>query len=197
MIPHLVNEFGVGVDETDSNGRTPLHCAALHGNAANIQLLVNGGANKEARDNKGYTPLLTATQHDDSRKAKDCLRVLIKLPNVDVNAADNRGITTLHLIAATKNLADLMPDLINAGAKIEETNTNGETALHCAALIGHKKGIALLVDRGANVEAMDKSKRTPQMIAQSRGLSDWWEEDILPIIESRKKLDQGSGKSSV
>ncbi|KAK4066241.1 uncharacterized protein Triagg1_8073 [Trichoderma aggressivum f. europaeum] len=190
MIRHLV-EFGVGVNEMDSEGRTPLHYAALHGNAGNIRRLVSEGANKEARDNKGYTALHCATQYDDDReKAKRCLRVLIESPQADINAADKWGKTTLHLLAITKDLADIIPDFIKAGAKIEAADQNKATPLHWAALAGYKRGIKVLVDHKAKVEALDDLENTPRMIAEYRGLSDWWEESVSPIVERLKKSNQ-------
>jgi len=52
------------------------------------------------------------------------------------------------------------PDLINA------TQKDGKTALHRAAMVGKKKAVELLLDRGADVNARDKYGKTPLYYAR-------------------------------
>lgn len=47
----------VDINSQDTSGSTPLHNAIADGNLKIIQLLVNSGANINAKDKKGYTPL--------------------------------------------------------------------------------------------------------------------------------------------
>ena len=46
------------VDMTDSNGRTPLHHAAIHGTEVAACYLLANGAKVNAQDNEGMTPLM-------------------------------------------------------------------------------------------------------------------------------------------
>jgi ankyrin repeat protein len=50
-------DYGVSVDERGAEGRTPLHYAAWHGNLEPVPLLLERGANIEARDALGSTSL--------------------------------------------------------------------------------------------------------------------------------------------
>jgi hypothetical protein len=57
----LIRHFGPSiVNLRDHRGRTPLHVAAFHNNMDCMQLLLSSGANVEARDVTGKTPLLVA-----------------------------------------------------------------------------------------------------------------------------------------
>ena len=45
----------------DNNGRTPLLIATEQGHEAAVEMLLKKGADREARDHKGQTPLALAT----------------------------------------------------------------------------------------------------------------------------------------
>lgn len=55
---------------------------------------------------------------------------------------------------------------VNIDARLSE---DGETALHRAASRGHLKAVALLLDRGAGVNAVDGEGVTPLILASYRG----------------------------
>ncbi|MBO9497203.1 ankyrin repeat domain-containing protein [Thalassotalea sp. G20_0] len=68
----------------------------------------------------------------------DLARTLID-HGADVNAADGKGQTPLHITAANGDKTCLKK-LIEKGAKVNATNNNGETALHIATKISKTKG---------------------------------------------------------
>ena len=49
-VKHLVFEAGVTPDFSDDSGRTPLHCAAMSGQAQIVALLLQTGCNVDAED---------------------------------------------------------------------------------------------------------------------------------------------------
>ena len=57
MVEFLLKQGGFSPQETDGNGNTPLHCAALGGHPEVGQLLVDAGADLEATNNEGERPL--------------------------------------------------------------------------------------------------------------------------------------------
>src|SRR5262249_1107689 len=72
----------------------------------------------------------------------------------DVTATNRYGITPLGL-AATNGSAVMLRTLLDAGADPNTARPGGETALMTAARTGRVDAAALLLDRGANVNAKD------------------------------------------
>ncbi|KAL6697151.1 ankyrin repeat-containing domain protein [Trichoderma pleuroticola] len=181
LIQRLLDS-GAGVDETNADGETPLHVAAAFGKQANIELLIKNGANKEARDGRGSTPLLLSVSDTRDKQPKECIRLLVRL-GANVTAADEAGRTLLGLVARNENLADMIPELLKAGAVTEEADGEGYTPLHLAAWYQCTEAIKILVEHGASVEAVNNEGDTPPMIAERVGLGDWWRETVPPCTE--------------
>ena len=57
---------------------------------------------------------------------------------------------------------------LDKGADIQAVEVDGQTALHLAAQAGRKEAVALLIARGADTKAKDKSGDTPADVAHSR-----------------------------
>ncbi|KAJ8306386.1 hypothetical protein KUTeg_016931 [Tegillarca granosa] len=89
-------EHGADVNQTDNYGRSPLHVAAAVDYPEMVVLLIENGANKEART-KGeeQTPVHYAAKND----ACISLRTLIKLECDYKTVRDYKGRTPLHLAA--------------------------------------------------------------------------------------------------
>jgi len=60
-IPH--RETGAFMRDVRTKGETPLHRAAAYGDAATIEFLLAHGADREARDANGDSPLTWASEH--------------------------------------------------------------------------------------------------------------------------------------
>jgi cytohesin len=183
-IARMLMSAGAPPSIASANGATPLHYAALYNQIPMIRFLVDAGADINAGDDPGLTPLQYANRRSrtqasallralgarvdtllDAIRAGDIGRVneLIRT-GADPNMADMSG-TALYLAAANGH-AGIADILIAAGADIEGT---GEPAamhpLHVAAMAGGVRAAALLLDRGADMEARDGWGRTPLMVA--------------------------------
>jgi hypothetical protein len=102
--------------------------AAFNGNAARVNQLVGRGANVNARDDYGYTPLMWAAQEGYIQT----LEALIKR-GADVNARDKAGRTAL-LIATVKGHQAIVKSLLAHRADPTLKANNGISALEYARL---------------------------------------------------------------
>ncbi len=75
----------------DTGGNTALHLACGH-NVSSVKKLIELGANKEAQNDRGMTPLMCATY----RGQVECVQYLIE-QGVDKDAQNREGMTALHL----------------------------------------------------------------------------------------------------
>ena len=151
-----------------SEGATPLHNAVgvslvsedleTYSNIAVVELLLFHGANVNAKDGFGCTPLLYNALIWGHL---DVMELLIK-HGADVNAKnDEDGGTTLHGAASGGDL-EAVKLLISHGADIHARDFEGETPLHKATLQRDQDMVNYLTMRGANLLTPSKRNETPQ-----------------------------------
>ena len=151
-------------------GQTPLHRAMVRdlfrgGKEKNtlevVKLLLDVGADVNARSNKNVTPL-----HFAAWGCKiEVVEILIK-HGADINIPDDDGKTPLHGAvrepidrARKKNTLAVVGLLLNAGADINVHDKSGETPLH-NALSGKPEVVELLLAYGADVNAPNNDGKT-------------------------------------
>ena len=103
-----------------------------------------------------------AAQFYQSIRNNDLSALQTLLKTSDVNTRDSRETTPIMWAAAYGTL-DAMNMLIGAGADVNAKNAFDATALHWCA--GDLNKVRLLVEKGANVNAVSKMGRTPLLIA--------------------------------
>jgi ankyrin repeat protein len=142
---------------------TPLHLAVRAGRADLVRLLLAASATADARDRAGKTPLFQAVEAGSA----DVVRALL-VHRADVRAA-KKGAEPLH-VAAAGGRVELIELLLKHSAAVSAAEEeSGETALHLAVRHGHREAAALLLVRGAPVNAQDGKGRTPLYRAAERG----------------------------
>jgi hypothetical protein len=129
-----------------------LFIAAMIGDADRVRKLLRKGANVNARDYIGCTPLHRAAFWGHAKVAE-----LLLERGADVNARNEGG--------RTPGLADVVRLLLEHGADVNARDKNGKTPLHHAASRGHADVAELLLDHGADVNARDKDGQTPLHVA--------------------------------
>ena len=103
---------GTPVDTTDSAGKSTALIHASHSpSSASCRLLLDHGANVNAKNGFGNTALILAS----SSGRADTVRLLLSR-GADVNAVSNRGNTALRA-ARREGHADIVAILLAAGAK--------------------------------------------------------------------------------
>ena len=85
-----------------------MHYSAARGATANIGILSNNGANLDARNINGSTPLHIAAANSSVSSVKKLVS-----KGADISIKDNRGWAASH-IAARNGMVEVLPDLKNS-----------------------------------------------------------------------------------
>jgi cytohesin len=127
----------VTVDEIILQGATPLFLAAEVNNLDVIKKLVDAGADPLIGSDRGTTPLMMAAgagtdvqrerEPEERATAVETAKFLVE-HGADVNAGGQYGWTALHA-AAYQGLNDVIEYLVSKGAKIDQKDEFGQTAL--------------------------------------------------------------------
>ncbi|KAM5295562.1 ankyrin repeat domain-containing protein 27 isoform 4-T5 [Glossophaga mutica] len=168
--PSVVTPFS-----RDDRGHTPLHVAALCGQASLIDLLVSRGAVVNATDYHGSTPLHLACQ-----KGYQSVTLLLLHYKAGTDVQDNSGSTPLHL-ACTHGHEDCVKALVYydvQSCRLDIGNEKGDTPLHIAARWGYQGIIETLLQNGASTEIQNRLKETPLKCALNS--------KILSIMEAHR-----------
>ena len=83
----------------------------------------------------------------------------------DINAPVSKTFQTPLMIAACHGWEHIAADLIQAGAKLDLVDANGDTALHYTAQFTQPRVMKLLLDAGAKTDLQDKWGQTPLIMA--------------------------------
>ena len=108
--------------------RTELHAAVCAGNIALATSLLEEGHAVDPQEEHGFTPLHNASALDKSDVRAALVRLLLTY-SADVLRGDNEGFSCLHWAAACGH-ADVLEQLMAAGAAPELRSIGGESALH-------------------------------------------------------------------
>jgi ankyrin repeat protein len=152
------------------DGATPLHVAAAGGHTEMISVLLAHGADIDARDNLGHSPVSLAARFIHGTGAggwADHAGVTAFL--LDHGAAlDVWAATILDRADALDALLRADPALVDAREPVGTPMGMGLTPLHHAAERGHLAATRVLLAHGADVRATDHRGRPPLYLAAQR-----------------------------
>jgi ankyrin repeat protein len=139
-------------------GATPLMYAALYGEAEDVRLLLDAGADPNVRNEVGATALMWAV--DDLDKTRLLLR-----RGADVSARSDDGRTPLLVATTWSQSYEVVKLLLDQGANaspVVNSYRGPLTSLRLAAELGDEAVLHLLVDRGVDPQAL---KGVPLLLA--------------------------------
>lgn len=170
------------LEEIDTHAREALLFRAVkEGHKVAMGVLLRAGVNMEAKDDRGFTPLVCAIEGRDRIKAG--VQLLLDA-GADTEAEDEAGITPLMLAAAfVQN--DSIRLLLEAGANIEATSKNGVTPLLAIAGAVFLDVMQVFLEADANTEATDNDEDTLLAVATSK----WLSEAVRVLLEAGANIE--------
>ena len=135
------------------DGTTPLHVSALWGTLGAAQLLVQKGADINARDSRGETPLhknLTRPTGLFTRRAKNMQAFLLE-KGANVNALDSGDISPLHRATRVGD-AELIAPLLAKKANLNARDRFGQTPIFALMTKNSDlKMVTTFIESGASI----------------------------------------------
>jgi len=159
----LLLSGGADVNRRDARGETPLELAALKGNGAVVDILLQSGAGLPPDTVTRQKLLLQACGFGLENLAKR----LIAVTNWRIPRNSNGG-TLLHAAASGGNPA-IISALLRRGMDINRKDRNGWTPLHYAAARGRGTAILVLLRQGAEINPYTIDGHTPLHLARQLG----------------------------
>jgi ankyrin repeat protein len=157
--------------------------------AETTRMLLKHGANIDARDEVGNTPLILAASHG----ATQVVKVLLE-KGANMEAADNYGNTPLDgaacncAIATMPSTYEIMELLVEKGANVNVTNHEGNTPLMSAAGWARIDHARFLLDHGAPVNMKNNKGDTAlHILLSQRGF------DVIELVEMLLAHDANPG----
>lgn len=140
---------GIAVNQPDRRGNTPLHYAAIRGDAAIVRLLLHSQVDFLLHNREGYSPLALAILEGNAHVV-----ALLLDAGFPVEGQRARGLSPLHL-AAFAGHERVVTHLLLRGANPNrrDEGRGGHTALHYAAQEGHWRVAKRLLESGARVNS--------------------------------------------
>ncbi len=129
----------------DFHAQTPLHLAASNSHVDLTELLLEYGANVNAKNVYGQISLHIAAE----KGKKEVVEFLIA-HNANINERDDWGVTPLNK-AACHGDKDLVAFLVANGADVNPVDEPENTPLDSAVSCGNKEVVEFLISQGANI----------------------------------------------
>lgn len=155
------------IERRDRKGKTPLHYAVESNEINFIRFLIDAGADVNAKDNKGNTPIndfrVYYSEKEEYDDRHETLSFLIA-SGADVNNKGEYGQTILH-DAVEQSSHGFINSLLEQGANINVVDDDGDTPLHIAVKHKHEIVVELLLEHHPDITRNNEGK-TPLDIAE-------------------------------
>jgi ankyrin repeat protein len=164
---HTLIDRKADVNATAPDQATALHWAAYQDDVETARLLLQNGANADAANRYGVTPLSLACTNGSARMIG-----LLLESGAGADRALPDGSTPLMIAARTGN-PEAVDLLLKRGVEVNRVEpSRGQTALMWAAAEGHLAVVRQLIQAGANVSARSTGGWTALLFAVREGKPD-------------------------
>jgi ankyrin repeat protein len=138
--------------------------AARLGRTDLIAPLVKSGVDVNARDLRGFTPIILATYNDHL----DTVEALLHA-KADACLSDRDQGNTAQMGVAFRGNDAIAARLLKVGCDVNARNHAGQTALMMAALFSRSAQVAMLKAAGADASLTDAAGRSASTVAAGQG----------------------------
>jgi ankyrin repeat protein len=157
------------VSPTFADINSDLLTAAAQGHTDSARLLLENGANVNAKNPHGESALILAAKYGHTGIVKRLLEAGAK-----INAMNKFGQTSL-ILSAKNGHSDTVKTLLESGANVNDKDLNGKTALIVSAKNGHTYTVETLLEKNADTNVQDKNGKTALMLSAIYG--------YIPIVQ--------------
>jgi ankyrin repeat protein len=136
-----------------------------------VECLLRLGADPDAQDGGGHTPLYSLANGREASNGGDVVRALAR-NGAKVNANDGvKHCTPLHMAARRGNLR-IAEALLDCGADIDARDSLGDTPLRRSVNCNKIQVASLLLARGADLRSVGNKGLTPLQAARTNELKE-------------------------
>uniref|UniRef100_G3PYZ1 Retinoic acid induced 14 n=1 Tax=Gasterosteus aculeatus aculeatus TaxID=481459 RepID=G3PYZ1_GASAC len=196
-VASLLAKKGASAVKLDSEGKSALHVAAARGQTDCLSVILAHGADLSLTDAAGFNPLHLAAKNNHTECCKKLLQVSGNIQTVQllcelkspINLKDADGLSPL-LLSAKQAHAEVCCALLDCGAEINTCDNSGRTALMLASESNAISVVEVLVQRGADLSAVDSQGHDVGHYAKLQGNS-----GVKTALNAALNRQQASGES--
>jgi ankyrin repeat protein len=165
----LLISRGADVHARYRNGDTPLYTAVKRGHTALAEVLLAAGADAAVVNFSGWTCVSRAVANGHSKMLQLLLqRGVATVVDQPVRACSCCGVAVTALMLCSKPAVSKL--LLAAGADVQHTTEQGNTALHTAAQHGYPPAVVcMLLKAGVSIKARNSNWQTAAELAAAVG----------------------------
>uniref|UniRef100_A0A4W5NU93 Euchromatic histone-lysine N-methyltransferase 2 n=1 Tax=Hucho hucho TaxID=62062 RepID=A0A4W5NU93_9TELE len=157
-------QAGAKLDVQDKSMRTPLLEAIVNNHVEVTRYLVQSGACVYHTEEDGYTGL----HHAAKLGSLDIVTLLLETGQVDINAQDSGGWTSIIWAAEHKHI-NVIRALLNRGADVTLKDKEMNVCLHWASFAGCVEIAEMVLNAGCQLSSVNMHGDTPLHIASREG----------------------------
>ena len=171
IVDFILDITNIDIDKTDKFGRTLLQDAVILGDHEMAKILLNYGADVNAKDNKNRNVLYDALSYGN----EEFIDYLLTFEELNLNCVDSEQNSIMHHNFVKEN-EEIAIKLIEHGADPTIKNKNGNTFLCDSALKGMDgfNVVETAIKKGCNINSRvaDENSILIELVTASSGLSD-------------------------
>uniref|UniRef100_A0A4W5NNZ0 Euchromatic histone-lysine N-methyltransferase 2 n=1 Tax=Hucho hucho TaxID=62062 RepID=A0A4W5NNZ0_9TELE len=161
---YMLVQAGAKLDVQDKSMRTPLLEAIVNNHVEVTRYLVQSGACVYHTVKDGYTGL----HHAAKLGSLDIVTLLLETGQVDINAQDSGGWTSIIWAAEHKHI-NVIRALLNRGADVTLKDKEMNVCLHWASFAGCVEIAEMVLNAGCQLSSVNMHGDTPLHIASREG----------------------------